>query len=96
MVERQVLGMPVLTAVLAAVPVADVDPGPLHRGFAIVSANVNVVTQPDDRWHGEYCRRRMENIIAVVFFDKHGAAKPQADRTSDTHRAERLVRKIQK
>jgi hypothetical protein len=37
----------------------------------------------------------MEYIVAVVLFDEHRAAKPQADSTSDADRSERLVRKIQ-
>jgi hypothetical protein len=33
----------------------------------------------------------MEDIVAVVFLDEYSAAKPQADRTSNADRTERLV-----
>lgn len=46
-VKRQVLGVLVLGAILAAIAVADVDACTLHCSFAIVAANVNIMTQPD-------------------------------------------------
>ncbi len=93
-IERQFFGMLVFTAVLAAIAVADVYPCPFHRGFTIVSADMDVMTQPDDRRNGKRGRRRMQNIIAVVFLNKNRATKPQTDGAGDTHSAERLVRKI--
>jgi hypothetical protein len=54
------------------------------------------MTQPDNGGHRKNGRRRMKNIIAVVFLDKNRAAKPQTDSTSYADRSQRLVRKIQK
>ena len=93
-IERQILGVLMLAAILAAIAVANIDPGPFHRRFAVIAPNVHIMTQADNRRHRKSGRRRMENIIAVVFLDKDRAAKPQADRASHTDRAERLVRKV--
>ena len=48
MIERQVFCMSMLAAVLAAIAIADVDARPLHRRFAILAANVDVMPQPDN------------------------------------------------
>lgn len=85
-----------LAAILAAVAVTDVDPGPFHCRFTVMTLYVDVISQAHDRGNREGSRRRMQYIAAVVFLDKDRAAKPQADSTSDTDRAERLVRKVQK
>ena len=50
-IQRQVLGVFVLAAILAAIAVANVDPGTLHRRFAVVAANVDIMPQPDHRRH---------------------------------------------
>jgi hypothetical protein len=96
MVQRQVFGMTVVTAILTSIAVANVYPRPLHRRFTSVPANMYVVPQPDNGWHPECCRRGTKDILAVMFFDKHGAPKPQANRAGYTNRAERLIRKVQK
>ena len=94
-VERQVFGVLVLAAVLTAVAVADIDPRPFHRSLAVIATQMDVMTKPHDRRHGKRGRGRVQDIVAVVFLDKDRTAKPKADRTSDAHGAERLVRKIQ-
>jgi hypothetical protein len=95
MVERQVFCVLMLAAVLAAVPVADVDPGTLHRRLASVASDVYVMTQADHGRNLERSRRGTKDVFAVVLFDKDRAAKPQADRSGDPDRTERLVRKVQ-
>ena len=94
-VERQVLGMLMLAAVLAAIAVANVDAGTLHRGLAIVAADMNIMPKPHNRRHRKDRRGRMKDIVAVVFLDKNGTAKPQANGPGDADRPERLVREIQ-
>ena len=95
-IERQVLCVFMVAAILAAVTVANVNPGTLHRRFAAVAANVHVMPQTDHRREPESRRRRMEDIVAVVLFDEYRAAKPQTHRSGDTDRTQRLIRKIQK
>ena len=75
-IERQVLGMLVFTAILAAIAVADVDASALHRRLAALALDVNVMTQPDDRWNGKLRRRRMKDIVAVILLDENGPSKP--------------------
>ena len=38
----------------------------------------------------------MQNIVAVILFDKNSAAKPKTHGSRDTDGAQRLVRKVQK
>ena len=95
-VERKVLCVPVIAAVLTAITVADIHPCTLHCGLPPVSADINIMTQPDNRRNTENGRRRAENVVAIVLFDKDGAAEPQANRTGDANGAERFVRKVQK
>lgn len=95
-IQSQVFGMPVFTAVLAAVTVADVYPSPLHRCLTIVASEVDIVAQPDDRGDRKRRRRRMKNIRAVIFLNEDRSAKPKANSTRYAHRSERLVGKIQK
>lgn len=90
-VERQVFGLPVLTAILAQVTVANVDARTLHGGLAAIPANMHVMAQPDNRWDLERGRRRAENVIPVIFFDKNGATKPQAHSTCDADGPEWFV-----
>src|SRR5439155_8040252 len=90
-IERQVLCMLVLAAILAAIAVANVDARALHRSFAAIASKVNVMTQADDRRDRERDRRRMEHIIAVILFDKDGPAKMQTHRAGNADRAKRLV-----
>jgi DNA repair protein RadC len=85
-----------ITAVLAAIPIADIDTRPLHCRLTSIASNVNIMPQADDRRNGKCRRRRMEHVVAVVLFDKHRAAKPQTHSTSNANRSERLVREIQK
>lgn len=75
-IERQILCMTMLAAVLAAIAVADIDPCTLHSRFAVVTLNVDIVTKPDHGGNRKNGRRRVENIVAIVFFDKNRAAKP--------------------
>ena len=75
-IERQVLGMLVFTAILAAIAVADVDASALHRRLAALALDMNVMTQPDDRWNGKLRRRRMKDIVAVILLDENGPSKP--------------------
>lgn len=96
MIKRQILGVLVIAAVLAAVAVADIYPRPLHCRLASVSTNVNIVTQADHGRDLEDRRRGTEYVFAVVLFYKDRAAKPQANRPSDTDGAQRFVRKVQK
>src|SRR5690606_26341138 len=95
-IQRQVLCVLMIAAILTAIAITDVDPGTLHSGLPAVAAHINIVTQPDDRRDPEYGRRRAKHIVAIVLFDKNGAAKPQANRTCDAYGAERFVRKVQK
>jgi len=76
MVERQILGVPMFAAILAPIPVANIDARPFHRRFAIITPDVHIMTQPYHRGHGKRCRWRMEDIIAVIFLNKYRAAKP--------------------
>lgn len=94
MVKRQVLCMLMLAAILAAVAVANVNAGPLHRRFAAIPAHVDIVTQADNGRDLEHRRRGAEHILAVVFFDENRAAKPQAHCPRDADGAQRLVRKV--
>jgi len=94
-VERKVLGVTMLAAILAAVTVANVNTCPLHRRLRTIAADVNVMAKPDHGRHRENGRGRAQNIVAVVFLDINRAAKPKADSTSDTNSAKRLVRKVQ-
>jgi hypothetical protein len=95
-IQRKVLRVLMIAAVLAAIAVADVNAGTLHCRLATVTSDVNVVPEPDDRRYWKDRRRRMKNIVAIVFFDKHRAPKPEANRTSYTDGTQRLVREIQK
>ena len=49
MVERQVLGVIVITTVLAAITIADVDARTFHRRLATVATDMNVVTQAEGK-----------------------------------------------
>lgn len=91
MVECQVLGMFAFAAVLAAIAITNIDPGTFHGRFSIVSTNMDVVSQPHDGRDRERCRRRVQNIVAVIFFDKNSAAKPQTNSPCNTDGAERLI-----
>lgn len=91
MIECQVLCVFVIAAILAAITIADIDAGSLHCRLASIPTNMNVMPQADDRRDWKRCRRRMENVIAVVLFNKHRTAKPQAYRTSYADGAQRLV-----
>ncbi len=95
-IEREVLRMFVVTAILAPVTVSNIDAGTLHRSFAAITTHMHVMSQADYRRHGKGRRRGMKNIVAIVFLDKNGAAKPQANRLGNSYGAERLVRKVQK
>lgn len=75
-VKRQLFRMLGFTAILTAIAVTDVDAGTLHRCFAIVAANVNVVTQTNHRRHRKRRRGRMQHIIAVILLNKDRTAKP--------------------
>ena len=90
-IERQVLSMLVLGTILTAIAVANIDPRTLHGRFAIVTPHMNVVTQPNDRWDGKCCRRRVQHVVAVIFLDKDRSAKPETHRACNTNRAERFV-----
>ncbi len=94
MVERQILRVFVVAAVLTAIFVADINSRPLHRRFLTLAAHVNISSQTNHARNLDSLRRRAQNIRAVVFFDRHFAAKPQADRPRHANRAERFVRKI--
>src|SRR5690349_8612144 len=95
MVERQVLGMFMLAAILATIPVTNVDPGPFHRRLAVRASNMNIMPQPHNRRHRKDRRGRMKDIVAVVFLDENGAAEPKANGTGNADRSERFVREIQ-
>jgi hypothetical protein len=75
-VESQILCVLGLAAVLAAISIANVDPGPFHRRLTIVAADVYVVAQPDDGRHRENGRGRMQNVVSVVFLDENGTPEP--------------------
>lgn len=90
-IQRQVLGGFVFTAILAQIAVANIDTRSLHRCLAAITAHVYIMTQPDHRWDLKNGRRRAENIIPVVFFDKDRAAKPQAHCTRNADGPERFV-----
>ena len=96
MVERQVLCMFVLTAVLAAISISNVNARTLHRRLAAIAPYVDVMTKANHRRDCERRRRRMQDVVAVVLFDKNRPAKPQAHRPRDADSSERLVRKVQK
>src|SRR5215203_855240 len=64
-IERQVLGVTMLAAILAAVTVAYVNACPLHRRLGTIAADMNVMTKPDHRRHGKNGRGRVKNIVAV-------------------------------
>jgi hypothetical protein len=44
-IEREVLRMTVVAAILAAVTIANVDAGSLHRGFAAITTHMYVMSQ---------------------------------------------------
>lgn len=93
-VERQVLCMLVFAAILTAVSITNVNACTFHRRFTAVPADVDVVTQPNYGRHLEYRRRGTQHMLAIVFFDEHGAAKPQAYCPGNANRAKRLIRKV--
>jgi hypothetical protein len=76
MVERQVFGVLLLAAILTAVAVADINARPLHRAFAAVSPNMDVMPQTYDRWNRKSGRWGMQDIVAVILFDKNRSPKP--------------------
>jgi len=96
MIERQVFGVFVFAAVLAAVAVANINPRPFHRRFLAAAFDVHVGPQTHDRRDGKRRRRRMQNVFAVVFLDRQFTRKPHTNRPRDTDRAQRFIRKIQK
>lgn len=96
MIERQVLRVLVIAAILTAITVADINPGTLHRGFPSIPADVYIMPKTDHRRNFKCCRRRTEHIVAVVLFDEHSSAKPKTNRAGYADRAERFVRKVQK
>jgi hypothetical protein len=55
---------------------------------------VHVVPETNYGWDGKSRRRRVEYVVTVVLFDKHRAANPKTNCTSDTDGAQRLVRKV--
>ena len=93
-VERQILGVFVLAAVLTAIAVADIDPGALHCRFLAAAFDVNVGTQAHDRRYANFRRRRMQNVFAVVFLDGQFTREPHTDSARYADRAERFVRKV--
>lgn len=95
-IERQVLGEPMVAAVLAAIAVADVDPCTLHCRFTTRAPDIHIMPEPNNGWDTENRRGRAENVVAVVLFDEDRAAKPQTHRPGNTDGAKRLVRKVQK
>lgn len=94
MVERQVLGLAMLTAILAQVAVANVDTRPFHRCLAAIPAHVYIVTQPDHGRDLEYGRGGTQHVVAVSLLNEDGPAEPQAHRSGDTNSAKRFIRKI--
>lgn len=86
-IERQVLCVFVFSAILAPITVAYIDTGPFHSGLTILAADVNIMTQPNDRRHRKLGRGRTKDIVAVVFLDENGAAEPQADGTRNADRS---------
>jgi hypothetical protein len=90
MVECEVLGVPVLAAVLTPVAVPNVDPRPFHCCFTAISPNVYIVPQPNHRRDRKGGRGRVENLVSIVLLEKYRAAKPQTHGTTDADRAERL------
>jgi hypothetical protein len=94
-IQCQILRVLVIAAVLAAVTITNVNAGPFHRRLSSVAPDMYVVPQPDNGRYRENRRRRVQNIVAIVLLDEHGAAKPKADSTSDADCAERLIRKVQ-
>lgn len=94
-IERQILCVPMVAAILASIAVANIDAGALHRILAGSAAQVYVMPQSDNGRHGEDRRRRMQHIVAVILLDEHSSAEPQADGASDTDRSKRFIRKVQ-
>ena len=90
-IERQVFCVFVFTAVLTTVSIANVNPGTFHCGLAAISANVDVVAQPNHRRHGKRRRGRMKDIVAIVFLDKDRTAKHR--QTERAHQRCRAARK---
>jgi len=95
MIQRQLFCVFCFAAILAAIAVADVDPGTLHCRFPIIAADVDVVAKANNGRHWKRCRWRMQHVIAIIFLNKDRTAKPKTNGTSNTHGAERLVRKVQ-
>lgn len=94
-IERQVFRVAMLTAILTAVAVTNVDPCTLHRILVFLSAQMDIVAQAHNGRHRERRGWRMQNVLAVVLLNKHGSAKPQADGARDTDRPQRFIRKVQ-
>ena len=94
MIKSQVFGVSVFAAILASVAVTYINAGAFHCRLAAVSADVDVMTQPDNGWNAEHGRGRMKDIVAVIFLDKNGAAKPQTNRPGNPHGPKRFVRKV--
>jgi hypothetical protein len=84
-----------LAAVLTAVTVANVNARSLHRGFLPFAFDVDVCSQTNDRRNRNDGRRRMQNIVAVGFFDRQFPGKLHTNGARDANRAERFVRKVQ-
>ena len=75
-IEREVLGVAMLSAVLATITITNVNPCTLHCGLASIATDVNIMSKPNHGRNGEDGRRRMENIVAVFLFNKYRTAKP--------------------
>jgi hypothetical protein len=75
-IERQILRVLVIAALLAAIPVTDINPCPFHRRLASVATHVNIMPKADDRRYREHCRRRVENVVTIVFLNEHRTAEP--------------------
>jgi len=94
-VQRKVLGVAVLSAILAEVTVANINARAFHGGLAAIPAYMYIMTQPDYRGNFKYGRWRAENVVPVVFFNKDRAPEPQAHCTRNADGPERFVREVQ-
>lgn len=90
-IERQILGVFVVAAILATITIPNIDPGPLHRAVAPTAADIDVMAQAHDRRNAKLNRRGPKNVVAVKFLDIQLVAHLHADRPRDADRAKRLV-----
>ena len=94
-VERQILSVSVLAAVLTTITIADVDPGTFHRRFASGATHIYIMTQANDRRQLE-AEGRGPDLALVRRDNLDLPLAPKRDSFLPVDDLEGLVRGVQK